>query len=52
MKLTAGEAPVPSPVPESAESVPIAESPIPTVETGAVEHAEQKPKKSWSEEEE
>ena len=57
MKLTAGEAPVQaqSPVPEIAESTPMAESPVPMAETGAMEQAgqagqaEQKPKKSESE---
>lgn len=60
MKLTAGEAPVQaqSPVPEIAESTPMAESPVPMAETGAMEQAgqagqagqaEQKPKKSKSE---
>lgn len=63
MKLTAGEAPVQaqSPVPEIAESTPMAESPVPApvpmpmAEMGAMEQAgqagqaEQKPKKSESE---
>lgn len=54
MKLSAGEAPVQSqsPVPEIAESSPMAESPVPMAETGAAEQAaqtEQKPKKSGSE---
>lgn len=60
MKLTAGEVPVQaqSPVPEIAESTPMAESPVPApvpmpmAEMGAMEQAgqaEQKPKKSESE---
>lgn len=52
MKLSAGETPVQSPVPENAESTPMTESPMPTAEAGAAaaESAEQKPKKSGREE--